>query len=256
MSSRLRYHLFMPWRSPVVVLALVLVVVSALQAQIHGTPASVTSLGGSHTFFNPPGVPASVTSLGPMGYTPFRGSRCCFNFDGRSFDNRRNPHHGLGKAIYPYGGYPLYYMPYYVGYGDVVNPVDDSMEQAYDAMSDRQAISQSSALQQQYDDRISRLEEQIDQLESASHKSEPAKPSAAAETPAAPVRAPPVTILVFRDGHSVSVKDYAIMGDTIYDFSSGSGHKIALADLDIPATQKKNEDRGLDFRLPARPVGN
>src|SRR5207237_965390 len=29
--------------------------------------------------------------------------------------------------------------------------------------------------------------------------------------------------------------------------------KIALADLDLTATQKQNEDRGIDFRLPARP---
>ena len=51
------------------------------------------------------------------------------------------------------------------------------------------------------------------------------------------------TVLVFRDGHQQEVTNYAIMGDTVYVFDKGH-KKIALADLDVPATIKANDDRG------------
>src|SRR5262249_44287228 len=54
------------------------ITVPSIQAQIHGVPSSVTSIGfgGSHSMT--PGVPASVTSLGPRGF----GGR---GFGGRGF---------------------------------------------------------------------------------------------------------------------------------------------------------------------------
>jgi hypothetical protein len=143
-------------------------------------------------------------------------------------------------------------MPYYYGYGDVVYPVDDSMEQSYGPVADRQKAARDSASQQQYnDERLSRLEEQMDEIENT-----PMKYESAQRQPQVPVADQPGTVLVFRDGHSVEVKNYAIVGDTIYDFSQGSRHKIALADLDLSATEQQNDARGLDFRLPTRPLGN
>lgn len=73
--------------------------------------------------------------------------------------------------------------------------------------------------------------------------------------PALPPQPPPdvkpgePTLLVFRDGKHQSVTNYAIMGDDLYVFDQGR-KKIALADLDIPATVKANDDRGVEFRLP------
>jgi hypothetical protein len=57
------------------------------------------------------------------------------------------------------------------------------------------------------------------------------------------------TVLVFRSGHQQEVNSYAIMGDSIYIFDQGR-KKIALADLNIPATVKANDARGVEFRLP------
>src|SRR5690349_3370035 len=92
---------------------LVILASTSLLAQIHGTPASVTSLGGFRggSFSNPPGVPASITSLGPRG---FQNLRCCtasgfrnhfggsdfVRHDGRRFDNF---HHNRGFSGYGYG---------------------------------------------------------------------------------------------------------------------------------------------------------
>jgi hypothetical protein len=57
------------------------------------------------------------------------------------------------------------------------------------------------------------------------------------------------TELVFRNGHHEEVNSYAIMGDAIYVFDQGR-KKIALTELDVPATVKANDDRGVQFRLP------
>src|SRR5438477_6275262 len=59
------------------------------------------------------------------------------------------------------------------------------------------------------------------------------------------------TILVFRDRHQQEIRNYAIVGQTLWNFSSPRTEKISLTDLDLEATIKANEDRGLTFRLPA-----
>ncbi|MGA2358561.1 MAG: hypothetical protein ABSF66_06145 [Terriglobales bacterium] len=45
--------------------------------------------------------------------------------------------------------------------------------------------------------------------------------------------------------------NYAIVGDTLFDFGTGRTKKILLTDLDLPATRKANDDRGVDFQVPA-----
>jgi hypothetical protein len=74
-------------------------------------------------------------------------------------------------------------------------------------------------------------------------------PERAKPVPDAPPDKGDPTVLVFRDGHTKEVSNYAIMGQTLWVFS-GRTAKIALADLDIPATRQANEDRGISFRIP------
>jgi hypothetical protein len=65
------------------------------------------------------------------------------------------------------------------------------------------------------------------------------------------VTAQPWTVLIFKDGHKSDVINYAIVGDTLFDFGAGRTHKILLADLDLAATRKANDDHGVDFQIPA-----
>jgi hypothetical protein len=58
-------------------------------------------------------------------------------------------------------------------------------------------------------------------------------------------------VLVFKDGHQREILNYAIVGPTLFDLSDGLTRKIALAELDLAATVKQNDDRGVDFQLPA-----
>jgi hypothetical protein len=209
-----------------------------LQAQINGVPASVTSygFGGSN---NPnPGVRASVTSLGPNGYgnsRPFFGN-CCANFflpanpNPPLFSGRRHRHDD--HAFFPVGE-PVY-IPYAVPYA--VEAADDSVDDYEYVRAPRQRNPDTATKR------------------TAAHDSAP-KPYAsskpAPDEPEEPVAAQPSTVLVFKDGHQSDVLNYAIVGDTLFDFVARRTRKILLADLDLPATRKANDDRGVDFQIPA-----
>lgn len=65
----------------------------------------------------------------------------------------------------------------------------------------------------------------------------------------------PTTILVFRDQHKQEVQNYAIVGQMLWTFAPQHTQKIPLTDLDIPATTKANDERGITFRVPAPPEG-
>jgi len=72
----------------------------------------------------------------------------------------------------------------------------------------------------------------------------------------APESPQPVTTIVFKDGHQIEVSNYAIVSQTLYDLTPGHPRRIALADLDLPATQKQNDDRGVVFQLPPTAQAN
>lgn len=63
------------------------------------------------------------------------------------------------------------------------------------------------------------------------------------------------TVLVFRDQHREEVHNYAIVGNTLWNFATGHTQKIALASLDVPATEKVNDDRGVIFQVPRTNAG-
>ncbi len=83
--------------------------------------------------------------------------------------------------------------------------------------------------------------------------SAPARNSAAQPPPELPP-----AVLVFRDGRKEEVSSYTIVSGTMYTkadyWTSGSWtKKIQIADLDLPATFKLNQERGVNFALPGGP---
>ena len=207
------------------------------QFKINGVPPSVTSFGfGGHPGFF--GVPPSVTSIN-FGLVPntvaFQHRRDGF---GHGFHHRDQ-----GFASPFYGG--TYYVPYaYPAY--VMEPmVNDSGP--YDAAAPEIAAE---TLQQEISSLKSTINDYRDELRNTRSESKPKY-----EEPAAPAQPPvadqPKTILVFKDGHQSTVMNYAIVGSTLYDLSDGRAKKVALAELDLPATVKQNDERGVEFRLPA-----
>jgi hypothetical protein len=92
---------------------------------------------------------------------------------------------------------------------------------------------------------IDRLNEEVARL-SAERVSQ-APPNRGAQPSA---RTPTDTVLVFRDHHTEEVQNYAIAGRTLWLFSEQRARKFAVSDLDLVATTKANEERGIEFRLP------
>jgi hypothetical protein len=78
-------------------------------------------------------------------------------------------------------------------------------------------------------------------------------PVVAAATPSPapqPEEPTPITTLVFRDGHRIETRNYAIIGDSIWVYTEQDSKKYRLADLDVDTTKKVNSDSGVLFQLP------
>jgi hypothetical protein len=211
-------------------------------SQINGVPASVTSLGFGGNRNPAPGVPASVTSLGRNGYGnqwSFVGN-CCGNFflpanpyrrgAGRH-QYRNNDAHARARADFTELIEPVY-IPYIVPYAPAA---DDDPEDDDPAPVARPQV--------------------FNRPTKFARSDESSAKAVGSSKPAAPTEAQLSTVLVFKDGHQSVILNYAIVAGTLFDFSAGSTHKIQLADLDLTATHKANDDRGVDFEIPANAIG-
>jgi hypothetical protein len=237
--------------------------VSQAQTFSHGAPASVvspTADGRQH------GVPASVVSPTqlPFGVHPQRTVR--IHGPLRRFGNPRS-HRQVFLPIpvfYPYyndESYPSAADPYVPeNSADATSAQqapqqasgernDDELRAAYlqgarDAMN-RQADSRYG---EHYTDSRERRREQL-QEERKSDTQSQSSDGSEAQAPAPVEDKTPSTVFVFKDGHQLETKNYAIMGGTLFDFSSKVLKKIQIEEIDSAATLKANDDRGVAVRL-------
>jgi len=221
-------------------------------AQINGVPPSATSFGFGGSNNPNPGFRASATSLGQNGFgstRPVFGS-CCANyfraanpnpslFFDRPSSGRRHRHDE--HNFFPVGviepAYVPYAIPYPVPYAEDADDAPPDADSTYSRVPRNGPRNPDSSMQPGDRDAAAR---------------DDASANPAPSEPAEPVVAQPSTVLVFKDGHQSNVLNYAIVGDTLFDFGDGRTRKILLADLDLPATHKANDERGVDFQIPAR----
>lgn len=230
---------------PVLFLALLAsgLLVLGAQAQINGTPTSVTSQGFGGRAVN--GPPSSVTSLGPRGYSGNGNGRATFSTtpsaphvrtgDGQHHRGGRGQYYGPVLYAYPYG----YGSPYYED--DQNGPPQDYNGPAENNEANYQGGPTI------FDRRGSGERSYIPPVNNAPASQPPDATGAPESVPAPP---PDPTLLVFKDGHKMEVANYAIVGSTLFDLTPGRPRKIALAELDLPSTQKENDQRGVNFQLP------
>ena len=195
-------------------------------------PPSVTSLAGRHT----PNALPSVTSIPNYGYRYHNGQYSNGHYGGHSYRN---------------GGW-AYAVPYYY-------PLDDPGAYGYDYVGGGGGPDLYSGPPLGPDQNPHIVVEQPPARPYNGAYDGPPDQQAYAAPPAPPmpdysveVKPSDPTVLVFRDGHQQEVTNYAIMGDNVYVFDKVH-KKIALADLDVPATVKANDERGLEFEVPASP---
>ena len=239
MSCPVRYHGFVRhlFSAPLALfslLALPVILVPNSQAQINGIPSSVTSPGFGGRAVN--GTPPSVSSLGPRGFAPRNGVTFTTHppvLNRPIDDGRRHHHHRdfIAPLYYPYAyAVPV---PYEAESGQSeAEAEDDADYQGGPTIFDRRGAGAESYVPPVRDILPRRSVEAPD--------NDPPVP----EQPQEP------TLLVFRDGHKVEVGNYAIVGATLFDLTPGHPRKVALADLDLDATQKQNDDHGVVFRVP------
>ena len=187
-----------------------------------------------------PGAPpfGSVT-LHPHG--PFGPSFGGHRFFPRHFGGCQPPfcrrvffHGGFFNNFDTFGAFPYSYGPPIVGYGYA--------DSDYSAPQQDEAINQ---LSNELTEERRRREELETEVERLQHPQPPVPADAQQSAPG-----PEPAVLVFRDGTQKEVENYAIFGSTLFAFVPEGTNKIRIADLNLPATQKANEERGIDFRLP------
>jgi hypothetical protein len=160
------------------------------------------------------------------------------------FPNRFGPNrffHGYPLGYFGgYYGYPLFsaYPGFYADYPDPAT-VD-----SYPGYST--SASYFDPNEQFEQSQVERLEQEVDELRAE----RAAGSTASGEAPRRETEPQPTTVLVFRDQHTEEVGNYAIVGPTLWIFTEQQARKVPIDSLDIAATKKANDDRGVDFRLP------
>jgi hypothetical protein len=241
--------------------ALSVAMAAPLLAQMHGGSRGGASMGrggfsssGFHGGFSSSGFRGGANvGVGPrFGESFGTGLRQRSFRSGPSFGGFRRPVFGprrfrnrfffstFSPVFFGYYGYPAYYGGYAYSTADY--------SPSYDYYGSSYYSTQSDIAQQQQD--IHRLEDEVarlrEQRESGQGESRDA-PTPQAES--RPVVSTP-TLLVFRDKHTQEVQSYAIVGGTLWIFSEQRATKLPLSWLDLEATTKANDDRGVDFQIP------
>jgi len=175
--------------------------------------------------------------LGHPGFGHRGFGRPGFGFGRGPFFGNRFHHRGF----YPWSGWGWGYgYPWVYGdlgwydnnyYGSQPYPPDDYAS-AYYAQNDQ--------TQERQQPEIDRLEDEVARLRGERSGQRQPQPEAKSEA----------TELIFRDKRTEEIQNYAIVGQTLWVLSAERARKIPLADLDVAATQKANEDRGLEFEIP------
>jgi hypothetical protein len=232
------------WKSASVGLFVALAVSVALlatgHAQVNAPPASVTSPGFGGRAIN--GAPASVTSLGANGYT--QNSRVTFSGGSASSTTGDGHHHhrrDLSGQNDRYIG-EWYAVPYAIDLSPQPDAAyadddDDPEYQGGPTVFDRRGSGEASY---------------VPPVKDMPHPHAQAAREDDSDEPTPQIQ----TSLVFKDGHDIEVGNYAIVGDTLFDLTPGHARRVAIADLDLDATRKKNDDRGVMFEVPSMQQAN
>lgn len=122
------------------------------------------------------------------------------------------------------------YAPF-AGYPDVIEPYGDEGPQVIVIRDERESTPAPAAV----------MQPKLIELPA----SQEGKPRPQATVP---------TVLVWRNGQRQEVKQYAVIGQFLYDYSKPpTPRRISLDDLDLDATLHANSERGVQFLVPTSP---
>lgn len=153
----------------------------------------------------------------------------------------------------PFYGYPESY-PFTYFYPSLWPPLDVQYQQA-SLIAHGDVAAEVAAQEKEYlSNQVKSLADEVHLLreEQASRQAPPS-----AEFPGQPLTQPkshaqqtfPVTIFVYRDGHEMEARDYAIFDEMLWVFDGQTARKFPLSDFNIPASRQVNEEHGVEFPL-------
>ena len=134
----------------------------------------------------------------------------------------------------------LFAQPVFLPYPVYTAPYSQVVEQTPSTVADR-----GSDLARE----LERLTDEVERLRDEQAARQQAQLTPAPRRPSAEENVP-TTILVFRDGHRSEVRNYALVGQTLWVFTEQRARKILVSDLDVEATRRVNSDRGVEVPLP------
>lgn len=214
----------------------------------RGNPGVSRTLSHTRSFSRPAFTSRAFNGRGPFLHDRFGdrfGDRDRFRdrerFRDRDFFRDRgvfNNCWGWGCSVY---GYPWW------GYDPWLWSDDSSYDQSYEQdLANAREMDQQSLEEQRM-----RRQEEADGDQDLYARSAPSAPRTTEPASSQPTTPQPDTVLIFRDQHKQEVQNYAIVGHTLWNFAPQRTQKIPLAELDLAATVKANDERGVTFRIPA-----
>ena len=179
--------------------------------------------------------PATSNSVGTARLSPYGPYRQGSSY-GRRGRYRSYGFVGVPFFGYGYGGYP---------YGDDFGPYGYSPDQYSDGGQPMPPLDNGpndvgvGQQLQQLNNEVNDLRNNLNQA-----NQNPPVPYADPQPTAQPT--PPITV-VLSNGQSLQVQNYAVMGDTFWDFSSQPVRKIPVSAIDVSASTKATEASGAEF---------
>jgi hypothetical protein len=223
-----------------------------LQAQHSGSAGGHAGSRGGSSFHSSSSGFRPSTGFAGAPATGFTGAPATgFNSVNRGGNLNRhpsNPRFGRnyapnrrGYVPFVYGGY---FDPFYSSFDSAFDYGPGSY--AYPPESGEQTAEVTANL---LGEQMQRLSDQVQQLGDRQFNVPP--PYAPGYSPAAPRNDPapapaPVTV-VLRNGQQIQVQNYAVMGDSFWDFSRQPARRIPLTSVDIAASTRVTEANGGEF---------
>lgn len=206
-------------------------------APFHGGGNMGTPLGGHYGSIGPAVVPPIANS--GRGYG--NPGRVSYNHGNRPF----NPGYGHGR-------YPPGYIPYYVAAYPYLYFGGNDYPNTGEAYGPPPQPDQSNDLMMELDGIHHELAELQQRQAQQPYGMAPAEagPMVVEQAPSKPLDPP--LLLVFRDGTQTEVRDFAVVGQMFWDLSVHPTRKFPISQLNLDASIKANEDRGVDFPSVAK----
>jgi len=230
-------------------------------APMHRSTTRITAPYGGQPYPVPPGALVGHPELQPhaAGFTGIRPG--AYSNTGRYYYGASNQGrggrgaHDRGRGYLPYAYYSAPFLPFFDDYDYGSEPSqDNSAAQAAAVQAQNAAVSAN-----MLGDQVQRLSAEVENLRSQTPP-QPATPQAAdaPQTPPVPQPVqeqvppePPITV-VLKSGRKLQVQNYAVMGQTFWDFSVQPARRIAVEKIDVPASINASNANGAEFpQLPA-----